>query len=126
MRAGGDVARSNEEGLTIFDKAQLDRIEATQISLLRWAARFDQYLSRITQMENIIMAQADDFEAELAANTSVVSGVQSLIAKFIADAQAAHDAGDPARMQAVLDKWKTNDATLAGLVAANTPAAPSA
>ena len=71
------------------------------------------------------MAQVDDFEAELQANTSVVAGVQAVVQKLVADVQAAHDAGDPVRLQAVLDKWKANDAALGSLVAENTPAAPS-
>lgn len=70
------------------------------------------------------MAQIDDLEAELARNTSVDESVLALITNLLAQIEAAKT--DPARIQAVIDKFRANDDSLAAAVAANTPAAPPA
>lgn len=106
----------------MFNAAQLDRIENKLNSLLRWAGRFDAYLSRVTQMENITMATLDDVVAEVTAQTSIVASVKALVAGLQTQLADAIASNDPAKVQAVLDALKANDAALAEAVPANTPA----
>jgi flagellar basal body P-ring protein FlgI len=90
-----------------------DRALLTQIVTL---------LQTISKQEQHIMAVLDDLEAEVATNTTVEGSVATLIANLVAELQAA--ATDPARLTAILDTLKANDARLAALVVANTPAPP--
>lgn len=95
---------------------QLTRMEAKLRSLMRIAIFSADKLEKI-------MAQIDDLEAELARNTSVDQSVLALITDLLAQVEAAKT--DPVRIQAVIDKFRANDDSLAAAVAANTPAAPA-
>lgn len=101
----------------MFGFSQADRIEAKLRSLLRLSIRS-------AENQEKMMAQIDDLEAELARNTSVDESVLALITNLLAQIEAAKT--DPARIQAVIDKFRANDDSLAAAVAANTPAAPPA
>lgn len=69
------------------------------------------------------MALLDDLEAEVRADTDVNSSASKLLSRLATLLQEAKDSGNPARLQAVIDSMKANNASLAADVAANTPAA---
>lgn len=69
-----------------------------------------------------IMAALDDLEAELTRNTSTVDSTLTLVTRLLSEIEAAKM--DPARVQAVVDKFRANDDRLAAAVDANTPAGP--
>lgn len=80
-------------------------------------------LLRILKLEFKEMATLDDVVAEVTAQKTIVASVQALIKGLQDQLAAAIASGDPAKVQAVLDALKANDAALAAAVPANTPAA---
>lgn len=70
------------------------------------------------------MAILDDLEAQVTANTDVITSVETLVASLAQKLQEAIDSGNPARIQAVVTALKAKDEELAAAVAANTPAPP--
>ncbi len=73
-----------------------------------------------------IMAMLDDLQAQVAANGTVIQSVITLVQGLVVKLQAALDANDPAKVQAVIDQLKAQDQALAAAVAANTPTPPAA
>ncbi|MDB5849774.1 MAG: hypothetical protein JWP29_3526 [Rhodoferax sp.] len=88
-------------------------------------------LARIEEMAIDISAQIDSLKADIAAQTTVVSSVQTFIAgmsdqltKALADAQAAGATAEQLQALTDLDSAvKANTAALASATTANTPAA---
>lgn len=101
------------------DRERLARIEQKLDALSRWALKFDATLSRVAQMENIEMATLDDLVAEVTAQKTIIGSVKTLIAGLQQQLADAIASGDPAKVQAVLDQLKANDADLAAAVPAN-------
>ncbi len=72
-----------------------------------------------------IMAMLDDLQAQVAANGTVIQSVITLVQGLVVKLQAALDANDPTKVQAVIDQLKAQDQALAAAVAANTPTPPA-
>jgi len=76
------------------------------------------------------MADFSKLQADVAAQTTVIAGVQTLLANLVQQISDLKNAGtsDPA-VQAAIDSLATsveaNNAALSAAVAANTPAAPA-
>ncbi len=85
------------------------------------------FLRKIITTETALMSVLDDIEAEVAANTSVVGSVETLVQNMTAKVQEQADAlaaggVDTTRLQMVLDSIRANQTRLGALVTQNTPA----
>jgi hypothetical protein len=88
-------------------------------------ARFDRLEGAMALQllsERKVLHMASDLETAVAGVSSVTGSVLTLI-QGMADKVAA-TAGDPAKVQALVDELNADHARLAAAVAANTPASP--
>lgn len=86
-------------------------------------ARIEALLLTLTKGSSTTMVTIADLAHDVAAQSTIVTGVQTLIAGLVAQVQAA--AGDPAQLAAVLAQIDANNATLSALIPANVPAQPA-
>ena len=96
-------------------------IEPETDSLVRIERLLDQVLTRLTQQEQIIMADLSAISAAVATNGSVVDSAIVLLNDIAAQFAAA--ATDPAAVAALAAEIEAKSADLAAAIVANTPAA---
>src|SRR5215472_6796601 len=130
-RRGALLARIGAEGLLTVDKSSL-----TPVSLTSWLQQWFMVLNRqltvisakldlLIAKETKEMATLDDVHAAVAAQTSVVAAVTTLLQQLSAQLSAAiANADDPAKLQELVDEINANANSLANAVAANTPGTP--
>lgn len=96
---------------------------------IRWARRLDQQLRDIERKLDVIinmegrqMAAIDDLEVHVAAQTTVIGSVNTLLGDLKRMLDEAIASGNMARVQAVADQIAAHNQQLADAVVANTPA----
>lgn len=80
-------------------------------------------LNVLEKQQEIIMADLTKLTADVAAETTVDTAVQTLLTNLVAQIKAA--SGDQAALDALTTQMETNAAALSAAVTANTPAAPA-
>lgn len=96
-------------------EAELVRVSELLFLILR-------KLNKIDIQGEIIMADFTDVEAAVAADTDAVNSAITLLTSLADEVEAT--GGDQDKVTALAAEIRTNTATLASAVAANTPAAP--
>jgi hypothetical protein len=89
--------------------------------------KLDQIITLLTALavkEGQMAKTLDDVQADVTAQTTVVSSVVTLLQGLKAQLDVAIASGNPAKVQAVADALEANTTALANAVAANTPAQP--
>src|SRR3972149_7676669 len=89
-----------------------------------WALAMRDMLYLIIKRQEIAMGIAQDLEDEVAAQSTVIGGVEVLVTNLIEEIRAAGT--DKTKLEAVLVAAQANKTRLGALTAANTPANPEA
>lgn len=93
-------------------------------ALKQQLGRIEWKLGVLLLVEVRIMATIADVDAAVSAESDVVNSAVTLLDQLKQMLQDALNSGDPAAVQAVLDKIAASKQNLADAVARNTPAAP--
>lgn len=86
--------------------------------------KLDRVLNALITNQEIIMADLTKLTADVAAETTVDTAVQTLLTNLVAQIKAA--GGDQAALDALTTQMEANAAALSAAVTANTPAVVSA
>lgn len=81
-------------------------------------------LSRIINMQEILMSALDDLKAEVERNTSLEQSAVTLIQGIAQQLKDALAANDPVALQDLTTKLSSSADALAAAITANTPAPP--
>ena len=114
----------------IVDKSMIDRSDLVSW-LQQWFTVLNKQLASISVKLDLLiaketrdMATLDDIHADVAAQTTVVSSVTTLLQQLGQQLKDAIAANDPAALQELADQIVANSNALANAVAANTPGTP--
>lgn len=86
--------------------------------------KLEKQVAWLVAQEKKDMATLQDVQNAVASETSVVTGVTTLLQNLSQQLKDAIAAEDPAALQALVDQINTNANQLANAVAANTPGTP--
>jgi hypothetical protein len=102
---------------------RFDRIDADHARIL---ANQTLILERIDQMSASNTNSMANLQATVAAQTTVITSVETLLSQLSTALAAASPTGDNPAIDAIVTQLTANNASLATAVTTNTPAAPPA